>query len=88
VTRASGRSIVITRRRIKNDRLAAAGWTWAFASLTHSPGARDHYDRRRTAGDRHAAALRHLFNRFLSQLHHCLTTSRPYTEGAAFPAPA
>jgi hypothetical protein len=37
VTRASGRSLVITRRRIKNDRLASAGWTWAFASLTHSP---------------------------------------------------
>jgi transposase len=86
VTRASGRSIVITRRRIKNDRLASAGWTWAFASLTHSPGARDHYDRRRAAGDRHAAALRHLFNRFLGQLHHCLTTGRHYTEVAAFPS--
>jgi hypothetical protein len=59
VTRASGRSIVITRRRIKNDRLATAGWTWAFASLTHSTGARIHYDRRRAAGDRHSAALRH-----------------------------
>jgi transposase len=88
VTRASGRSIVITRRRIKNDRLASAGWTWAFASLTHSPGARAHYDRRRAAGDRHAAALRHLFNRFLGQLHHCLTTGQRYTEVAAFPARA
>ncbi len=85
VTRASGRSIVITRRRIKNDRLATAGWTWAFASLTHSPGARAHYDRRRMAGDRHAAALRHLFNRFLGQLHHCLTTGQHHTEAIAFP---
>lgn len=86
VTRASGRSIVITRRRIKNDRLASAGWTWAFASLTHSPGARVHYDRRRAAGDRHAAALRHLFNRFLGQLHHCLTARQHYTEVSAFPS--
>jgi len=84
VTRASGRSIVITRRRIKNDRLASAGWTWAFASLTHSPGARAHYDRRRAVGDRHAAALRHLSNRFLGQLHHCLTVGQPYREAAAF----
>jgi transposase len=86
VTRASGRSIVITRRRIKNNRLAAASWTWAFASLTHSPGARVHYDRRRAAGDRHAAALRHLSNRFLGQLHHCLTTGRTYAKAKAFPS--
>jgi hypothetical protein len=84
VTRASGRSIVITRRRIKNDRLATASWIWAFASLTHSPGARKHHDRRRTAGDRHAAALRHLSNRFLGQLHHCLVTGQNYSETAAF----
>jgi hypothetical protein len=37
-----------------------------------------------TTGDRHAAALRHLSNRFLGQLHHCLTTGRHYTEAAAF----
>ena len=30
VTRASGRSHAVTRRRIKNDRLAAVGYTWAF----------------------------------------------------------
>jgi transposase len=30
VTRASGRSISITHRRIKNDRLAAAGFVWSF----------------------------------------------------------
>lgn len=31
ITRASGRSRSITHRRIKNDRLAAVGWMWAFA---------------------------------------------------------
>jgi transposase len=84
VTRASGRSLVVTRRRIKNDRLATASWIWAFASLTHSPGARKHYDRRRTAGDRHSAALRHLSNRFLGQLHHCLATCKSYDEAVAW----
>lgn len=87
VTRASGRSIVITHRRVKNDRLAAAGFVWAFAALTGSSGARAHYDRRRAAGDRHAAATRHLFNRMLGQLYHCLQVGQRYDEIAAFGAP-
>jgi transposase len=86
VTRASGRSTIITHRRIKNDRLAAAGFVWAFAAL-NSPGARAHYDRRRTAGDRHAAATRHLFNRMLGQLYHCLQAGQRYNETAAFGEP-
>jgi hypothetical protein len=44
------------------------GFVWAFATLTSSPRARAHYDRRRDTGDRHAAALRHLFNRMIGQL--------------------
>lgn len=86
VTRASGRSVVITHRRVKNDRLAGAGFTWALAALNGSPGARAHYDRRRAAGDRSAAAFRHLFNRFLGCLHHCLQTGQLYDEGTAFPS--
>lgn len=87
VTRASGRSIVITHRKVKNDRLAAAGFVWAFAALTGSPGARAHYDRRRNTGDRHAAAIRHLFNRMLGQLYHCLQTGQRYDETTAFGEP-
>ncbi len=87
VTRASGRSITITHRKVKNDRLAGAGFVWAFAALTGSIGARAHYDRRRTVGDRHAAATRHLFNRMLGQLYHCLQTGQHYDETAAFGAP-
>ena len=86
VTRASGKSRSVTHRRVKNDRLAAAGYIWAFAALTASPGARDHYDRRRDAGDRHAAAQRNLFNRLLGCLHHCLQTGQRYDEATAFPA--
>jgi hypothetical protein len=85
ITRASGKSHVVLHRRVKNQRLAAAGYLWAFAALTSSPGARAHYDRRRAAGDRHAAALRNLNNRLLGCLHHCLQTGQPYDEATAFP---
>lgn len=85
VTRASGRCISITHRRIKNDRLAAAGWIWAFAANAHSPAAKQHYRRRRDIhGDRHPAALRHLFNRLLGCLFHCLQTRQTYNEQKAF----
>jgi transposase len=85
ITRASGKSRSVTRRLVKNNRLAAAGYTWAFAALTASPGARAHYDRRRDAGDRHAAALRNLHGRFLGCLHHCLAARQHYDENTAFP---
>ena len=50
--------------------------------LTASPGARAHYDLRKDAGDRHAAAQRNLFG----CLHHCLITGQHYDEATAFPA--
>lgn len=85
ITRASGRSISITFRRIKNDRLAAAGWIWAFIASTHCDPAKVHYQRHRGQGDGHAAALRHLFNRLLGQLYHCLQTGQLYDPIKAFP---
>lgn len=84
ITRASGKSLSITRRRIKNDRLAAAGWIWAFGAATHCQSAGKHYRRRRELGDRHAAAQRNLFNRLLGQLYHCLQHQQPYDEAKAF----
>jgi transposase len=86
VTRASGKSRSVTHRKVKNNRLAAAGYAWAFSALTASPGARAHYDRRKDAGDRHAAAQRNLFNRMLGCLHHCLATGQHYDEATAFPS--
>jgi transposase len=85
VTRASGKSLTVMHRRVKNQRLASVGYLWAFAALTASPGARAHYDRRKAAGDRHVAAQRNLFNRMIGILHHCLTTGTKYDEGTAFP---
>ena len=86
VTRASGKTRFVTHRRVKNNRLNAAGYTWAFSALTASPAARTHYDRRKDAGDRHAAAQRNLFGRLLGCLHHCLTTGQHYDETITFPA--
>jgi transposase len=88
ITRASGKTTTVLHRRVKNQRLAAAGYVWAFAALTASPGARAHYDRRRQDGDRHAAAQRNLFGRLLGCLHHCLATTQHYNETTAFPATA
>ena len=87
ITRASGKRKTVTRRTAKNNRLAAAGYTWAFAALTASPGAKAHYDRRRDDGDRHAAALRNLTNRLLGCLWHRLRTGQHYNEATAFPTP-
>jgi len=87
ITRASGRVRSVTTRRIKNQRLAAAGYVWAFSALTASPGARAHYDRRRRHGDGHVAAQRNLFNRLLGCLHHCLAAGTHYDEAVAFPIP-
>lgn len=58
--------------------LKRAARQWAFASLTRSPGCRGAlYNARRERGDGYAAALRHVSNRLLSSLHHCLRTGSP-----------
>lgn len=85
VTRASGKKLVVLHRTVKNQRLAAVGYLWSFAAIRLSVGARAHYDRRRIAGDRHTAAQRNLFNRFLGCLFYCLQTHQTYAEERAFP---
>ncbi|MEV2248205.1 IS110 family transposase [Streptomyces sp. NPDC049970] len=84
ITRASGKKRFVGRRFVKNNRLINAGFLWAFAALTASPGANAHYRRRREHGDWHAAAQRHLLNRFLGQFHHCLQTQQHFDEQHAF----
>jgi transposase len=87
ITRASGKSISITHRRIKNDRLAAAGWIWAFGAATHCRPAGEHYRRRREHGGRHSAASRHLLNKLIGQLHYCLQQQVLFNEDRAFSRP-
>ncbi|BDT91479.1 hypothetical protein IFM12275_14550 [Nocardia sputorum] len=50
------------------------------------PG-QQHYRRRREHGDRHAPAIRHLFNKMLGQLYYCLQTHQPYDAVKAFGDP-
>ena len=78
ITRASGRSISITHRHIKNNRLANV-WMWAFTAASNFEPARQHYRKRRDAGDRHAAATRHLFNKLLASSTAAYNTDRPST---------
>ncbi|WP_270889702.1 IS110 family transposase [Pedococcus sp. 5OH_020] len=86
ITRASGTKKLVTMRVVRNKRLGQAAYLWSLPLLAHSHGARAHYDRRRAAGDSHSAASRHLANRGLGMLHHCLTTGSTYNESHAFPS--
>ncbi|MFE4337261.1 hypothetical protein ACFRQM_50620 [Streptomyces sp. NPDC056831] len=71
---------------VKNDRLNHAGYLWSFAALNASEGANAHYRARRERGDWHAAGLRHLFNRMIGQLFHCLQRGEVFEEHEAFPS--
>ncbi|MEG9226490.1 IS110 family transposase [Aeromicrobium sp. Sec7.5] len=80
ITRASGKSMVVNRRRVKNNRLNNAMYMWAFSAARFSPGAKMHYGVRREQGERHAAALRNLGNRLIGCLWHCMTTGEVWDE--------
>ena len=83
----AARALSCANRKVKNQRLAAAGYVWIFGALP-SPQVKEHYDRRRAAGDKHAAAMRNVFNRLLGCLYHCLQTGQTFDPVKAFPAPA
>ena len=83
--RARRRSV--TMRVVRNRRLCQAGYLWALPLLTHSPGARAHYDHRRERGDSYNAAARNLANRYFGILFHCLQHRISYDEAKAFPTP-
>lgn len=85
VTRASGKSRVVLRRRVRNQRLGESCRWWAFAAIGQSAGARAYYQWRRAVGDSHEAALRRLGNKLIGQLHHCLTHRELYREELAWP---
>ena len=87
VTRASGKKTVVSHRQVKNRRLNAVGPIWTLTILRSSTGAREHYQRRRDRGDWHRQAQRHLFNRLLGCLWHCLQTRTLFEETHAFPPP-
>ena len=85
ITRASGRSRFVHARRVRNKRLADACHWWAFSMLTKSPGARAHYDARRSVGDTHNAALRNVANKILGRLWWCMAHEQLWNESQAWP---
>ena len=84
ITIASGKKKTVTARHVRNRRLYDALDQAAFSALTQSPGSRQFYDQRRTAGDLHHQALRALANRLVSILHGCLTHRTLYNEHTAW----
>jgi transposase len=84
ITRASGKKKVVAARFIHNDRLLDAVMSWAFASLTASPGARAFYDEQRAKGLAHNDTLRRLASRLVGILHGCLKTRTLYDEETAW----
>jgi len=55
------RSVSVTHRHIKNNRLANAGWMWAFSASSNCEPAGQHYRRRREhAVQRHIEQLQAL----------------------------
>jgi hypothetical protein len=88
ITKASGRSHYVKARNVRNKRLADACHWWAFSSLTWSPGARAHYDRRRAGGEHHNAALRNVANKMIGRMWYCLAHNQPWDEDTAWPATA
>lgn len=92
VTKASGNSQSVVRRRAYNRRLGTALTTWTLPLIAHSALARSIYDERRQMGDRHNAACRRVLHRFLSGLYYCIRTGTLYDEadlqaGRALSAP-
>lgn len=85
ITVAFGKSLVVHQRKVKNQRLAAV--VKSGSSERYCRAGSKSPDRRRAAGDKHAAAVRNLFNRFLGCLHHCLETGRPSTRPRRSRAP-
>lgn len=84
ITRASGKKKVALARFVHNDRLIDALLAQAFSALRLSPGARAYYDRQRTRGAGHNAALRQLANRLVGIIHGCLKTGTLYNETTAW----
>lgn len=84
ITKASGKHKVVLARYARNRRLSDACYVWAFATLTHSPGARAFYDEHRANGDTHSRALRALANRLVGILHGCLRHGTLYDEHTAW----
>jgi transposase len=85
LTWSSGATAAVSHRRIANKHLKGVGHTWAFSSLTRSPGCYAYFLDRRQRSDRYASSLRRLYSHLLGSLHYCLRHDELYREDIAFP---
>ena len=65
ITKRSGKSIIVTRRRAANKRLRNAVWHWARVAIQCDPQSRSKYLALRERGHKHARALRGVADRLL-----------------------
>lgn len=68
VTRQSGKTVIVQRRRAANPRLAGALYHWARVAVQHDPVCRAKYSALRARGKGHARALRAIGDRNLAVL--------------------
>jgi transposase len=66
VTRRSGKSRIVVRRRACNRRLRNAAYNWARVAVQHDPTSRAKYEALRARGHGHARALRSVVDRLLN----------------------
>jgi transposase len=65
VTRRSGKSCIVTRRRACNRRLRNAVFNWGRVAAQHDPVSKAKYEALRARGHSHARALRSVIDRLL-----------------------
>ena len=65
VTRRSGKSCFVTRRRACNRRLTNAAFNWGRVAVQHDPVSKAKYEALRARGHGHARALRSVVDRLL-----------------------
>jgi len=88
ITRASGKTLPVLHRRVKNQRLAAAGYIWAFPPSPPHPAPEPTTTAAKppeTATPPPSATCSAVSS---GCLHYCLATGQHYDEHTAFPAPA
>ena len=80
ITRASGKSHIVNRRVVKNNRLAHGLYWWSFSVATSTPSGRAMLAHRKEVGDKQNAALRNIANRLVGCLWHCLVTGEVWDD--------
>jgi transposase len=80
VTRKSGKSLVVQRRRACSPFLLQTFHEFAAHSIQSSTWARAYYDQLRSRGFRHAAAARSLAYKWIRILYRCWRDRIPYDE--------